>query len=122
MVACVALAGCVGESAQEMPECHDLTRDDVAAMLGVTMVAGCDATPGSIDFRGWRPVGGDVLVDGSSLCVYRSGGAPGLTAEVVTIDGIPVDASVDAPPRTTCECVASVAEVCLPTGVCAIIE
>lgn len=119
---CVALAGCVGEPAQEMPECHDLAREDVAALLGIAQSAECGITSSAIDFGAWRPVGGEALGDGTSLCVYRSGGAPGLMAEVVTIGGVPVDASVSAPPRTTCECVVSVAEVCLPTGVCAVVE
>lgn len=115
---CVALAGCAGITEQTMPECHDLSRESVVALLGVEPRADCGIGASAMDFSAWRAVGGDVLADGSSLCVYRSGGAPGLTAEVTTIDGVPVDAAVSAPPRTACSCVADVAEVCLPTGEC----
>lgn len=114
---CVAMAGCASIPEQAMPEC-ELRRDDVVALLGVELRPECGIDASAMDFGGWRVVGGDVTADGSSLCVYRSGGAPGLMAEVTTIDGVPVDASVSAPPRTTCSCVAEVAEVCLPTGEC----
>lgn len=114
---CVALAGCASIPEQTMPEC-ELMRDDVVALLGVELRPECGIDASAMDFGAWRAVGGDVLADGSSLCVYRSGGAPWLTAEVTTIDGVPVDATVSAPPRTTCSCAADVAEVCLPTGEC----
>lgn len=115
---CVALAGCASIPEQAMPEC-ELRRDDVMALLGVELRPECGIDASAMDFRGWREVGGDVLADGSSLCVYRTGGAPALAAEVTTIDGVPVDAAVSAPLRTACSCVAAVAEVCLPTGECA---
>lgn len=115
---CVALAGCAGIPEQTMPEC-ELMRDDVVALLGVGLRPECGIDASAMDFGGWRVVGGDVLADGSSLCVYRAGGASGLAAEVTTIDGVPIDATVSALPRTTCSCVAEVAEVCLPTGECA---
>ena len=114
---CVALAGCASIPEQAMPEC-ELMRDDVVALLGVELRPECGIDASAMDFGGWRVVGGGVLEDGSSLCVYRAGGAPVLTAEVTTIDGVPVDAAVSAPPRTACSCVAAVAEACLPTGEC----
>jgi hypothetical protein len=121
VAALCASIGCAGDVATELPDCSDLTRGDVAALLGVEMPDGCDRVPSAQDFVTWR-ASGEFMADGSALCVYRAGGAPGLSAEIVTIDGVPVDASVTAPPRTTCTCVATVTDVCMASGECAVLD
>ena len=119
---CVAM-GCVGETGQPMPECDDLRRGDVVALLGVVGDSACGMNAAAMEAGGvWRPVGGERLSEVSSLCVYRSELPGGVVAEVVMVDGEPIDATVTAPPRTTCECVAAVAEVCMSDGVCTALD
>lgn len=118
------LAGCADIREQQVPVCHDLQPGEIAALLEVAMPRDCDPDfPSAVDFVAWRPVGGNVSIGGDiTTCVYRSGDAPFPRAEIVTVNGVPVDANIVLPTRTTRECIATVGEVCMPDGVCARIE
>ena len=123
IAALCAAMGCVSETERPMPECGDLRRGDVVALLGVVGDIACGLSAEAMEAGGvWRPIGGERLSEVSSLCVYRTKLPGGVMAEVVTVDGEPIDATVTAPPRTTCECVATVAEVCMPGGVCTALD
>lgn len=123
LAALYAATGCAAEVEQAIPECGDLRRGDVVALLGVDGDDACGLDAVAMEAGAvWRPVGGDVLEDGASLCVYRAELPGRVVAEVVTVGGMPIDATVTAPPRTTCSCVAAVAEVCMPDGACSALD
>lgn len=124
VVAVLVVVGCADIRERQRPECYDLPRGEIGALLEIAMPRDCDPSfPSAMDFAAWRPVGGDVSIGGDfTTCVYRSGDAPFPRAEVVTVNGVPVDASVTLPPRSNRTCIATVGEVCMPDGVCARIE
>lgn len=123
LAALCAAAGCAAEVEQAMPECGDLRRGDVVTLLGVDGDDACGLDAAAMEVGAvWRPVGGDVLEDGASLCVYRAELPARVVAEVVTVAGIPIDATVTAPQYTTCLCVAAVAEVCMLDGTCSALD
>lgn len=125
MVWAAAMAsGCADLRDQTIADCPEFEREETMALLGISMRRECKPDfPSAMDFGGWRLVNSDVSIGGDvTTCVYRSQDGPRPRGEIVTVNGVPVDASVTLPPRTTCECIATVGEVCMPDGVCARIE
>lgn len=117
-------SGCADLRNQTLAACPEFEREETMALLGISMRRECDPDfPSAMDFGGWRLVNSDLSIGGDvATCVYRSQDGPRPRGEVVTVNGVPVDASVTLPPRTTCDCIAPVVDVCMPDGVCARIE
>lgn len=119
-----AMGGCADIRDQTIADCPEFEREETMALLGISMRRECEPDfPSAMDFGGWRLVNSNVSIGGDVVtCVYRSQDGPRPRGEVITVNGVPVNANVTLPPMTTCDCIAPVGEVCMPDGVCTRIE